>query len=109
MILQAKPRYTADRTAAGDQPLMVGVVHDPRSVLHIVVARSRPLLLQALARWVEAEAAMKLPGDEATRIADLCSRGRYEAAVERYLCCVGRRWDEERLVIEPLTVEPPPY
>jgi hypothetical protein len=96
----------SDRTArserrpdSSDRTLFVGVVHAVDGVRLIVAADSRRELVWTLSEYAREHGDDVLRPDHARHLRNLLARGELEAAVELYFALVGRRWDEEWLVM----------
>jgi hypothetical protein len=106
--IHANPSGGALPTEYDGRTLHVAVVYGPNDVRHVTAAATRAALALRLADYVRRHAGNQLwPGD-ARRLRRLLAARRFEAAVEHYFASVGRRWDEERLVVEAVDVGPCP-
>lgn len=88
----------------GEPTVHVAVVYGVNEVRYVTAATSRAALTVSLADYVRGRADNQLwPGD-ARRLRRLLAARRFETAVEHYFASVGRRWDEERLVIQAVNI-----
>lgn len=105
---RAKPADGAPPTEYVGRTLHVAVVYGLNEVRYVTAAATRAALASRLADYVRRHAGRQLwPGD-ARRLRRLLAARRFEAAVEHYFASVGGRWDEERLVVEAVDVDPMP-
>ena len=89
----------------GGQTLHVAVVYGVNDVRYVTAAESRAELAVRLANYVRRHAGHQLSPGDARRLRRLLAARLFEAAVEHYFARVGRRWDEERLVVEAVDLE----
>lgn len=104
MIAHAKSRLIPDRSKQATDRLLVGIIHGPDGVHHVVASPSRRILMKTLALWAAGQAVQKLSAEESDQIADLVREARYVPAIRRYLTLVRRRWDFESLTVERVDV-----
>jgi len=86
-------------TVGSPEPLHVAVVHGTDQVTLVTVAPSRAGLDDQLAEYASRHAGERLWPEDADRVTRLVEGGQRREAVELYFARVGRRWDEERLVV----------
>lgn len=92
----------------GGLTLHVAVVYGVNDVRHVTAATSRAALAVKLADYVLRHARNQLWPRDTRRLRRLLAARRFEAAVEHYFSSVGGRWDEERLVVEAVDLDPRP-
>jgi hypothetical protein len=93
------------RTKGDDeQTLHVAVVHTVGAVRLVAAASSQAALAKRLADYVRQHPGNQLWAREARCLRRLLAAGQLNAAIELYFTAVGKRWDEEWLVIEDIEV-----
>jgi hypothetical protein len=96
-------------TVTGRQPAAVGdrVVPAPHTALvyaldgvrFVAAASSRRALMRRVAEYVQRQAGEMLWEGDARRVDQLLVGAAYEEAVELYFALVGKRWDEEWILL----------
>jgi hypothetical protein len=98
------PRVERPAEPAATSTVVVGVIHTTDAVRHIIAAKSRDEVSRQVASYVRSVARERLwPGD-AEGVEQAIARGDVEVGVATYFECVGKRWDQEWLVVDALPI-----
>lgn len=95
---------TRDNSREADS-LHVAVVHSGDEICFVTAASSADALARRIADYVRDRAAHRLWPDDARAVEELLGMGLLREAASHYFGTVGRRWDNERLVVTAVPAE----